>query len=289
VTRETRWKLAWDALTVSSIVAIAWVWVTLIQGDYFYDARAYWSVDVSDPYAESLVGRAGTYLYTPAFAQLIWPATLLPWPVFAAAFSALNLAALIRMTGPILAAFLLFAPLSPVRDEITTGNIHLLIALAIVLGFRHSGTWAFPILTKLTPGVGVLWFAGARAWRSLAIAAAVTAAVVGVSFVLAPRAWLDWFELLVRSSDVPVPGDIGVVPGPLWLRTTIAGLVVVAGGWLGWRWVVPVAVFVALPVTWSSGLSILVAILPIVLGSHWWRTIGRGRHVPVPTPSRAGA
>lgn len=289
MTRETRWRFVWDALTVISLVAIAWVWVTLIQGDYFYDARAYWSVEPSDPYGESLVGRAGTYLYSPAFAQLIWPATLLPWPVFAAAFSALNLAALIWMAGPILAAILLFAPLSPVRDEITTGNIHLLIGLAVVVGFRHSGTWAFPLLTKLTPGVGVLWFAGARAWRSLAIAAGVTLTIVGISFVLAPGAWLDWFELLVRSSEVPVPGDIGVVPGPLWLRTIIAGVAVVAGGWFGWRWIVPIAAFVALPVTWSSGLSILVAILPIVLGSMWWRGFGRDREPRVSTSTPAEA
>ena len=49
-----------------------------------------------------------------------------------------NLVALIWMAGPILGSLLLFfALLSPVRDEITTGNIHLLIAVAIVLGFRR--------------------------------------------------------------------------------------------------------------------------------------------------------
>ncbi len=63
----------------------------------------------------------------------------------------------------------------------------------------------------------------------------------------------------------------------------------IAGGWFGWRWIVPVAAFVALPVTWSSGLSILVAILPIVLGSMWWRTIGRARERPASTPAPAEA
>ena len=117
----------------------------------------------------------------------------------------------------------------------------------------------------------------------------MTLAIVGVSFIFAPGAWRDWFELLVRSSEVPVPGEIGVVPGPLWLRTVIAGVAVVAGGWFGWRWIVPIAAFVALPVTWSSGLSILVAIFPIVLGTMWWRSFGRPRERAVGTPSPAEA
>lgn len=260
-----------DGLAIAGIVAIVWVWVTLNQGDYFYDARAYWSVQLSDPYNESLVGRRATYLYSPAFAQLIWPLTLLPWPVFAAAFSALNLVALVWMAGPILGAILLFAPLSPVRDEITTGNIHLLIAAAIVIGFRHAAAWAFPLLTKVTPGVGVLWFAGARQWRALAIALGTTGAIVAVSLLLAPEAWRQWIALLSRSASVTVPGEIGVIPGPLWLRTAAAGVLVVVGGWRGWKWTVPVGVTIALPVTWSSGLSVLVALVPLYLASAGWR------------------
>ena len=42
--------------------------------------------------------------------------------------------------------------------------------VAIVLGFRWPFTWAFVLLTKVTPGVGLLWFAVRREWRSLAIA-----------------------------------------------------------------------------------------------------------------------
>ena len=69
----------------------------------------------------------------------------------------------------------------PVSQEILIGNIHLLLAAAIVLGFRWPGTWAFVLLTKVTPGVGLLWFAVRREWRSLGIALGATAAIVAVS------------------------------------------------------------------------------------------------------------
>jgi hypothetical protein len=150
-----------------------------------------------------------------------------------------------------------------VRDEITTGNIHLLLGAAILIGFRQPAAHAFPLLTKVTPGVGVLWFAGAARWRQLAVAIGATLAIALVSFVLDRDAWFDWFRLLTASSTVDVPAEIGVTPGPLWLRTALAAGLVLIGGRLGWRWTVPVAAFAALPVTWSSGLAILMALIPL--------------------------
>ena len=255
--------LALRALNAIALGAIIFAWIWLLQRDYLYDARAYWALDYDSLYADSLVGRLGTYLYSPAFAQLMWPLTLLPWPVYAALWSGLNLVALVWMARPLLAALLLFIPLSPVTDEISTGNLHLLIAAALVIGFRYPAAYALPLLTKVTPGVGVLWFAGARTWRSLAIALGVTAAIGAVSFVIAPGQWLDWIELLTASSTVPVPPEIGIIPGPLWLRGIAAAILALAGGVLRWRWTVPVAATLALPVTWSSGLSILVALIPL--------------------------
>jgi hypothetical protein len=250
------------ALSAAALVAIAYAWVWLMQRDFFNDARSYWAVDYADLYGESLVGRFGTYLYSPAFAQSLWPATLLPWAVFAGLWCALNLGLLVWMTGPIIAALLLFLPFSPVTDEVTTGNVHLLIAAALVVGFRYPGAYALPMLTKVTPGVSALWFLGAGHYRKLAMALGVTAAIGAVSFVIAPAQWIAWVDLLTASAGVD-PGNANVIPGPLWLRTAIAGVLVIAGGRLGWRWTVPVAAALALPVTWSSGMSILVAVIPL--------------------------
>jgi hypothetical protein len=247
--------------------AIGFAWIALQQGDYFHDARSYWSVDYDDLYGDSLVGRFGTYLYSPAFAQVLWPATLLPWPVFAALWSALNLTALVWMAGPMIGALLLFLPYSPVADEISTGNIHLLIAAALVIGFRQTASYAFPLLTKVTPGVAILWFAAAGFLRQFGVGLAVTSAFALVSILIAPQQWADWIQLLRSSAGVPIPGDIAVIPGPLWLRAGIAAVLVIIAGRRSWRWGVPVAATLALPVTWYSGLSVLVALIPLYRSS----------------------
>ena len=254
---------------VLAVAALLVGWIGLnMEGIYFRDAVAYWRPDFDDLYGGRHVGVMSTYLYSPAFAQAMWPFGLLPWEVFAALFSATNLVVLAWLVGPIPAALLLWIP-GPVSDEISTGNIHLLLAAAAVVAFRHPGAWGFPMLTKVTPGIGALWLAGARQWRGLAVAITTTAVVVGVSFAVAPDAWFEWLETLRRSAAVPA-GEAAVIPGPLWLRTALAASLAVGAGVLRWRWLVPVAMTLALPVPWSSGLSLLVGSL--ALTRAWWES-----------------
>ena len=261
---QTRWgRLARDAARVAGIAIVIFVWWLLTFNDYQHDARAYWTVDLDTLYARGQVGGEDAYLYSPAFAQLMVPLTILPWAVFAGLWAALNLGALLWMAGPVVAGLLLVVPGSPVIDEVGTGNIHLMLAAAIVLAFRWSGAWALPLLTKVTPGIGVLWLAGARRWRELAIALGTTLVIVIVSFALAPQLWFDWIDVLAGNVDRPIPTEIAVIPGPLSVRTALAAVVAVAGGWRGSRWTVPVAATLALPVPWSSGLTILVAIVAL--------------------------
>ena len=97
-----------------------------------------------------------------------------------AAWTALLLAAVRFLTGPrLLAAGLLF-PFAAM--EVAGGNVSLLLAAAIVLGFRWPAAWSIVLLTKITPGIGLLWFAVRREWRSLAIALGATAVIAAVSF-----------------------------------------------------------------------------------------------------------
>ncbi len=77
----------------------------------------------------------------------------------------------------------------PVALELYYGNVNLLIAAAIALGFRYPAAWSFVLLTKVTPGVGLLWFAVRREWRQLAIALGVTAVIVAASVALDGRLW----------------------------------------------------------------------------------------------------
>jgi hypothetical protein len=260
---ESARRRSWLLLSSVAIAAILFAWISLLRGDYFHDARAYWSVDYSDLYGHSLVGRFGTYLYSPAFAQAMWPLTRLPWLVFAAVWSGLTLVALIWMARPVLAALLLFVPFSPVTDEFSTGNISILIAAAIVLGFRYPASHAFSLLTKVTPGISAWWFLTAGRTRDLMVVVAVTAGITAVSLAISPQQWVDWAGLLRSSATVQLPGSIGVIPGPLWFRVCVAAVIAVGCGRLRWRWGVPVAAAIALPVTWSSGLAILVALIPL--------------------------
>jgi hypothetical protein len=163
--------------------------------------------------------------------------------------------ALLVLAGPVL--FVLVLPLA--FFEIWGGNIHLLLALAIVLGFRWPQAWAFVILTKVTPGIGVLWFAVRKEWRSLGLALGATALIVAVSWLVAPGMWASWFDLLIRDSgNPPPPGSIGI---SLWARLPIAALIIVFAAHTDRRWLVPVGCLLAMPVLWWGSLSMLIAVV----------------------------
>ena len=271
MTITPKWRrLLRDAATVAGLVFIGFVWWLVSFGDYQLDARAYWAAGLDEPYLDALVGGSDAYLYSPAFAQLIYPLGQLPFEVFRGIWAALNLGALVWLAGPRLGALALIIPGSPVIDEVATGNIHLLIAAAIFASLWRPAAWAFPLLTKITPGVGTAYLLGARRWRALGEAVAVTAALSLVSFAIVPDLWFEWVRVLTSSTAVSVPDEIAVIPGPLAVRVAVAGLLALAGGVLGWLWLVPIAATIALPVPWSSGLSVLVAVLAL------WR---RGRLV----------
>ncbi len=215
------------------------------------DARAYWGIDLAHPYVGSGVGDISTYLYSPAFAQIMAPFSALPFAVFFALWTAL-LDRHLRVACSSVAMGPGPHPCPAVIYELCVGNIHFLIAAAIVLGFRMSATWAFPILTKITPGVGVGWFLVRREWRDFALALGVTGAIVPFSYALSPTAWADWIALLLAS-----PGRSQLLP----LRVAVAAVLVASGAWTGRRWLVPVAVWIALPIIWINSWVILLAII----------------------------
>jgi len=214
------------------------------------DARAYWQIDLANPYANSGVGDISTYLYSPAFAQVMAPFGALPFPVFFALWTAVAVAILVWLVRPWPWAVPIL--ILPIIYELCVGNVHFLIAAAIVLGFRFPSTWALPILTKITPGVGVGWFLVRREWRAFAIAVGTTAAIAGVSFLLNPQAWEAWIAFLLDS-----PGRSQL----LVLRLAVAAVLVAVGAMTGRRWLVPVAVWISLPVIWINSWVILLAVI----------------------------
>jgi hypothetical protein len=228
------------------------------------DAYAYWTTRSGDFYAAAETGQIGAYLSSPAFAQALTPLVVLPAAVFMAIWTAINCAALWWLVGRWALPSLLFLP---IPFEIISGNVHLLYAVAIVAGFRYPATWALMLLTKITPGVGLLWFAARREWRALAIALGVTLAIVAVSFVLDRAAWEQWIAILRADLAGAGQGTLETqgwyLAVPLLPRLIVAALITVAAGLTDRRWLLPFAVVVALPVIWLNGLAVLAAVVPL--------------------------
>jgi len=258
---------------VLALIAAAATWLFIVAWCEPYgrwpgtamDAHAYWLAPAgSNPYSIAAVGTPNAYLYSPVFLQLLWPLRALSWQGFVAAWAFFPLAALAYLTGPRL--FLLGLALT--FTEVAGGNIELLIGVAIVVGFRWPAAWSFVLLTKVTPGIGLLWFAVRREWRALFIALAATAAIVAVSFVIQPEAWIRWPQVLTSNTGA-TKGTWAAVPIPFLFRLPFALVLVVWGARTNRRWTVPIAAMLALPALWYGGLSIIIATFPLVGAKTW--------------------
>ncbi len=257
LTREQR-RLLWFAATVESLLVAAVILAFQGGEGWGLDAWAYWSVDQVDPYSQT-VGSYGAFLYGPPLAQVFGILGPLPWPVFLVGWTGLLIVAYAWMTQR--HALVLLGLFPAAILELINGNIHLLLAAAIALGFRYPWTWGFVLLTKVTPGIGLVWFAVRREWRMLAIALGATAAVAAVSFVFAPWMWREWIELLIAESAKPAAAK--AIPIPLTIRLPISLLVVVWGARTNRPWTVAVAAYLAIPALWWYSSVMLLAIIPI--------------------------
>jgi hypothetical protein len=250
---------------VVGVVAALGAWLLVVQFSEPFgwwwntaqDARSYWLPTLADPYANANWTKPSAYVYSPAFLQLVAPLASLPWQAFVAAWTAILIGAVGFLTGRRLLAFGVFVAAA----EIAGGNISLLLAVAIVAGFRWPAAWAFVLLTKVTPGIGLLWFVFRREWRPLFIALGATAAVAGASAWLMPAAWADWFQVLVAIAGRD--GTWAAVPLSLWVRLPIAVAVVAWGARTDRRWAVPIAAMIALPALWYGALSMILAVIPL--------------------------
>ena len=247
-------------LSAVGIVAVPYItWINRAKPTFLgFDAYAYWSLDLSDPYGVQYMD-LGSFRYTPAFAQAFSWLGALPWELYLGLVLAGMLGILVawgRMWALALIAF------PPVALELYHGNIDLFIAFAMVLGLRYPVAWVFPILSKVTPGIALLWFVGRRDWRSLAIALGATATVIAISFALAPQLWAQWIQVMRDSLSFvpPRPYPINI---PFLVRAPIAAAIALWGGYTNRSWTIPVAGVLALPIVWLPGLSILIAVIPL--------------------------
>ena len=97
-----------------------------------------------------------------------------------------------------------------VYRDLLVGNIHLMLAATVVVGLRHSAVWALPLLTKITPGVGLLWFA-----RQTTNGASLFLAIADhrghlrwLHSRLPPHLWFEWFARLRSGYSRPLGGSL---------------------------------------------------------------------------------
>lgn len=247
------------------------IWVTAASGAPYigYDAHAYYqAADLHDPYRATInggfdaTGGLYEYKYPPPLAQILAPIRFvgISWPLFLTAWTAVLLLALWRVGGRWTLLLLLFPP---VLGELWLGNLNILLGLAVVLGMRRPAAWSFILLTKITPGVGLLWFVVRREWRALAVALGVTAGIAGVSLVLAPGLWSDFLAASQTQLGATVDVPRQAVPIPLPLRLAASALLVVWGARTDRAWVLPVAVGLSVPFLWWNVFATIVAAIPL--------------------------
>ncbi|HJW21180.1 MAG TPA: glycosyltransferase 87 family protein [Candidatus Limnocylindrales bacterium] len=229
--------------------------------EFVFDLHAYWITRDGLDYATHTAGPAGTYLYSPAFAQAIRPLTLLPLPLFGAIWTALGAVLLVWLVGR---RALWVALIPPVLITLVQGQLDLAYAVVAIVGLRWPAAWALPLLTKVSPGVGVAWFLVRREWRNLAIALGVSGLIALVSLVSDPGAWSGWIELLLRTQGPVEDPNLIYLAVPLIVRVPIALAIIAWGAWTDRHWTVPVAMTVAMPILWVNSFTILVALLPLL-------------------------
>ena len=266
-------RAIWHGLIIAGLLFNATLvvfWMPRL--DMWIDARAWWTINLADLYGpgEQSLALIGAFRYAPVIAWLFYPAIWLTWEQLVAVYLALSIAALWLLTGRRALLFLVAFP--PVLLELVNGNVHLFIGLAIWVGLRWApagaAAWAFVLFTKVSSGVGLVWFVARREWRSLAVALGVTAAITAAGALAAPHLWSEWIRSLAIASSVPPPPGVP----PLVVRLPIAAAIAWYAGRTDRAWLVPVAAFVGLPIWWLQGTAILTASFTLYWESDRFRT-----------------
>lgn len=258
---SVRRRLLRDAFLVLAVYLAIHAVAMCAEYGIGWDAHAYY-VAWSGGLYEALPGSIDAYNYSPLFAQVIWPLTLLPWAVFCAVLvgaAGAGVAWLLRPLPLVLAVGGWLACL----PEILSGNIFWLLAVMAVVGFSHASAWCVAAFTKVLPCMGPVWFLARGEWRRLATFVVTALALLTVSVLISPQAWLDWVDFL-RTSAGDSSGLIYLspfaIPFPLVLRFPLALVVVVVAARTDRPWLVPVSMVLASPVVGWGTFAMLAAI-----------------------------
>lgn len=217
------------------------------------DSHAYWLTGHEPQIYGHPPESRDAYLYSPVFAQLIWPVTQLSWPWFRAVWMVVESAAFIWLLAPLGWAW---APplLALASLEVSQGNIWAFLGVAAVLGFRRPEYWSLALLTKVTLALGPIWFAVRREWGSVSRTLWPALVLGAISFAVSPHQWTDWVRFLSHH------GSNG--GGLLVLRVAIGVVLAVVAARTARAWLLLLAMVMAAPVLHGIGFLSLLAALP---------------------------
>ncbi|MDQ2966378.1 MAG: DUF2029 domain-containing protein [Chloroflexota bacterium] len=231
----------------------------------FGDALSWWTISTNDLYGAATRSMIewGAFRYSPIVGQVFAPLSSLPWLAYVWLLTTVQVALIVAMGRRRWWLVLIFPG---TLLELWAGNIHLALAAITVFGTRWPALWAGAVLTKITPGVGIVWFLVRREWRKAAIAVGCTAALAVAGILIAPNLWAEWARALGVMSGLqsfsPFP--------PLVVRLPFAIAAIAWGARTDRLWLLPVGVFLALPTIYPSGAAVLAGSVAL------W---GRGRDV----------
>lgn len=258
---------------------------------HFNDEHAYWlaaarlatGAPLYDPAA--FPNTPFAYWYPPPLAQVLAPLTgLISADAFSVAWTVLLLGCLWWLGGrdPLTALALL--AFLPVAVELRVRNVHLVIAVLVVLALRRG--WAFWVpaaALKITPVLGGLYLAAAGRWRAALLLAIAGGLVLAISIGISPGAWAQFME--VTGARAGTDGG-SLVPVPFLVRFFIAVVLTIVAGRVAARAVrhgrseraaqalLVVAITIGNPTLWATAFSLLIAIVPL------WRSTDEPAVIP---------
>lgn len=238
------------------------------------DEMAYWlaarrlmdGLPLYDPAATAITPYA--YWYPPIMAQALVPvAALLPAEAFGAVWILLLLSCLWWLAGRSILVALALTAFPPVAVELWMRNVHLVLAVMVVLGLAGRGGWFMAgAAIKFAPGLGIPYMAAQERWRSSIAAVLLGIGLVSASFLISPQAWWQYVEILASRG---LADAAALVPVPYVARLVPAAVLAIAAGRIGGvqgALLLILAVVLALPTLWMTGLSVLVAMVPVARG-----------------------
>jgi len=285
---------------LAAIGASLLVIIGTTEWQHFNDEHAYWLAGerlVAGAPLYDLAAAPNTpfaYWYPPPLAQVLAPFTsFVAADAFSVAWTVLLLACVWWLAGRDVLVALAFVAFLPVAVELRVRNVHLLLAVLVVLGLRRSWVfWVPAAALKITPVLGIAYLAAAGRWRDAVKVGALGIVVLGASVALAPDAWREFLDVVGARAGTDGGSILPfAIPFPVRFAAggalaVIAGLIVagrIGAGPLG-RWgpqrageaLLVVGLTIANPTLWMTAFALLVAIVPL------WRTARPGAPAPAP-------